>query len=297
MELGVPLTPDYVFEIASNTKQFTATAVLLLTEQGKVSLQDPITRFIPDYPTGGNTITIEHLLTHTSGIPDYLSSEDFDQSVWRRDHTPSEFIDLFIDEELDFEPGTEYRYSNSGYYLLGYIIEKASGMSYQEYLEKSIFEPAEMENTYYNDYNRIITKRSKGYMKGPEGFENAEYVSPSVLYSAGALVSTVGDFNRYYQALNTYKIVTRENLEKARTGYHLLNGEDTGYGYGVQPRVFNGYRTIAHAGGGPGYWSMHWYFPDSDIHFIIFTNCENHIDKDGLIFKLALLVADDEPSH
>ena len=260
-----------------------------LVEQGKISLQDSISTYIPGYPTGGYAITIEHLLTHTSGIVDFMAIEEFDSTTWRVDFSPIDFINYFKREYLNFAPGTDYSYSNSGYFLLGYIIEKVSGVSYQKYIEDNIFIPAGMTNSYYNDHKKIIYNRASGYARGSDGFENAEYVSSSLLYSAGALLSTVGDFFEYYQALNTYKLVSKESLEKTRTGYTLKNGAETGYGYGVQVRNLGGYCTIAHAGGGPGSWTMHWYFPSEDVHFIIFTNCEEYISKDSLVFDLAVL--------
>lgn len=291
LELNVPNTAETVFEIASNTKQFTAVAIMQLVEQGKISLQDSIGTYIPDYPTGGYVITIEHLLTHTSGIADYLAMEEFDSTVWRLDTSPIDFINIFKRDRIDFEPGTDFGYSNSGYFLLGYIIEEASGVSYRKYMEDNIFIPAGMTNSYYNDHEAIIYNRASGYTKGSDGFENAEYVSSSKLYSAGALVSTVDDYFKYYQALDAYKLVSKKSLEKIRTSYTLKNGSETGYGYGVQVRDLRGYCTIAHAGGGPGSWSMHWYFPLEDVHFIVFTNCEEYISKDALVFDLAILAA------
>lgn len=289
LELNVPNTAETVFEIGSNTKQFTAVAIMQLVELGKISLQDSIGKYIPDYPTGGHVITIEHLLTHTSGIVDYLAMEEFDSTIWRQDFSPIDFIKFFKREHLNFVPGTDFGYSNSGYFLLGYIIEEASGVSYRKYIEDNIFIPAGMLNSYYNDHEAIIYNRASGYAKGSDGIENAEYVSSSLLYSAGALLSTVGDYFKYYQGLDAYELVSKKSLEKTRTGYTLKNGAETGYGYGVQVRDLMGYWTIAHAGGGPGSWSMHWYFPLEDVHFIIFTNCEEYISKDSLVFDLAIL--------
>ena len=131
---------------------------------------------------------------------------------------------------MDFAPGTKFNYSNSGFYLLGYIIEKASGMSYEEYLKKNIFNPAGMTNSSFNHYNKIIKNRVKGYVKSENGFENCEYVSPAIFYSAGGLLSTVDDFNKFYQALTSYKLLGKESLEKAWTSYKLQDGKDTGYG-------------------------------------------------------------------
>ncbi len=268
MELTVPNNSDMVFEIGSITKQFTAIAIMQLVDQGKISIQDTINKFIPDYPTHGYKITIEHLLTHTSGIKDLSVLKEFqDISFARRDFTPIELMSLFKNEELDFAPGTKSSYSNSGYLILGNIIEKVSGMPYEKYIEENIFKPAGMSNSYFNDYTRIIPNRAKSYNKNANGFKNAEYLSPKLIYSAGALMCSVEDFYKYYQALNSYKLVSKESLEKTRTSYKLQNGKDIGYGYGLQVRNMQGYQTIAHAGGGSGNWSMQWYFPNPRCTF------------------------------
>ena len=146
LELGVPLQPDMVFRIGSMTKQFTAVAMLMLVEEGKLAVSDPITKFLPDYPTGGKTITVEHLLTHTSGIKSYTEMPDFLANI-RKDYTVPELIDHFKDEPMDFEPGERYQYDNSGYFLLGAIIEKASGMGYEAFLKQRIFDVVGMTQT------------------------------------------------------------------------------------------------------------------------------------------------------
>ena len=289
MEFNIPNSTDGVFEIASMSKQFTGIAIMQLVEQGKIDLQDSITKYIPDYPTQGYIITIEHLLTNTSGIKDFGVMEQLNPTVWRVDYAPKDFIEFFKNEKMDFAPGTKFNYSNSGFYLLGYMIEKVSGMSYEEYVEKNIFEPAGMTNSSFNHYNKIVKNRVKGYVKGENGFENCEYVSPTIFYSAGGLLSTIDDFNKFYQALTSYKLLSKENLAKAWTSYTLQNGKKTGYGYGIQIRKIDGYQTVSHAGGGVGFYTQQWYFPEFDAHFIMYTNCENYAEKDSLIFKLAKL--------
>lgn len=155
IELGVPMKPEMVFRIGSITKQFTAIAILQLMEQGKLALQDDITKYIPDYPVNGKKITIEHLLTHTSGIKSYTSMPSF-QTIMRKDMKPMELVSFFKDQPMDFDPGAKFLYNNSGYFLLGVIIEKVSGMSYPQYLEQQIFKPLGMVNSYYGTDTRII---------------------------------------------------------------------------------------------------------------------------------------------
>src|ERR1700749_178445 len=175
LELNMPVRPEMVFRIASITKQFTAVAVMMLVEQGKLSLQDSITKFFPDYPTDGKTITIENLLTHTSGVKDYL------EKLWpqrmREDFRPESLIDLFRNEGLEFEPGTKESYSNSNYVLLGVIIEKLSGKEYGQFIEENIFKPLGMKHSYYERVQEIIPNRVSGYARVSEGFVNAAYVS------------------------------------------------------------------------------------------------------------------------
>ncbi|HEY7543856.1 MAG TPA: serine hydrolase domain-containing protein, partial [Blastocatellia bacterium] len=173
MELGVKIEPDMIFRIGSVTKQFTAVAILMLMEQGKLTLQDEITKFLPDYPTQGQRITIEHLLTHTSGIKSYTGLPEW-RPQWRKDVSLKELIDLFKDKPMEFAPGEKWNYNNSAYVLLGAIIEKISGQSYAEFLEKNIFTPLGMKNTSYDNTSRVIARRAAGYSKGKEGYVNCD---------------------------------------------------------------------------------------------------------------------------
>jgi len=163
LELDVPLKPENVFRIGSITKQFTSCAIMKLIEEGKLSLEDDITDHIADFPTSGHTITIEHLLTHTSGIKSYTSIQHLMVEYVRKDLTPIEAIDLFKNEPMDFEPGEQYLYNNSAYFILGYIIELVSGQTYEEYIDENFFQPLGMENSYYGNTSRIIPNRAAGY--------------------------------------------------------------------------------------------------------------------------------------
>ena len=158
LELGVKVEPDMVFRLGSVTKQFTSAAILMLAERGKLSVTDDITKFLPDYPTKGRAITVEHLLTHTSGIKSYTSLPAW-PGLWRKDMTVAEMIDLFKNEPADFAPGEQWLYNNSGYTLLGAIIEKVSGQTYEEFVRKNIFEPLGMTHSYYGSTLRVIPRR------------------------------------------------------------------------------------------------------------------------------------------
>ena len=252
MELDVPMKPEMIFEIGSITKQFTAVCILMLMEEGKLSLDDDITKFIEDYPTHGHTITIHHLLTHTSGVKSYTEVAEIWERV-RLDHSPEELIDIFKNQPMDFSPGEKYMYNNSAYFILGYIIEKVSEISYPEFIEKNIFEPLGMNNSYYGSKISIIKNRAYGYQKQDDSFANAEYFSHTNSFAAGSIMSTVDDMFIWNIAINEYKIVSKESLDKAYTNYTLNNGDPINYGYGWSLSEINGSPTLEHGGGIFGY--------------------------------------------
>jgi CubicO group peptidase (beta-lactamase class C family) len=275
LELNIPMQPDNVFRIGSITKQFTAVAILQLMEQGKLSLQDDITKFIPDYPTHGHKITIEHLLTHTSGIKSYTGMKDFGE-IMRKDMKPEELINHFKNQPMDFAPGTKWMYNNSGYYLLGFIIEKVSGKTYPQYLEEFIFKPLGMTNSYYGSDSKIIKNRASAYSKTDKGFNNADPLSMTLPYSAGSIQSTVEDLFKWHQAVHTYKLVKKESLDKAFTAYKLSDGKATTYGYGWGLGNIQGSETIEHGGGINGFLTMSIYLPKEDVFVVVFSNCDDN---------------------
>ena len=272
LEHNITMTPEHVFEIGSITKQFTAVSILMLMEQGKLALEDPITKYLDTYPTHGHTITVHHLLTHTSGIKSYTSMERWTK-LWRNDMTPLEMIDLFKNEPMDFAPGEKWEYNNSAYFILGYIIEKASGISYPEFLEKNIFGPLGMKNSYYGSQSTIIKNRAQGYQK-KEGYVNAEYLSLTQPYAAGSIMSTVDDLLTWQLAIQSNKLVKKETIQKAFTNYKLNNGKSTNYGYGWALDDINGSSTIEHSGGIFGYSTNAVYLPKEDVFVAVFSNCD-----------------------
>ena len=272
LELDVKMEPDMVLEIGSITKQFTAVSILMLMEQGKLSLDDDITKFVEDYPTHGHKISIHHLLTHTSGIKSYTSMESW-TSVWRKDFEPKELIDYFKNEPMDFAPGDEWRYNNSAYFILGYIIEKASGQTYEEFVETNIFEPLGMQSSLYGSNSEIIKKRAYGYQKN-EKYVNAEYLSLTQPYAAGSLMSTVEDLFIWNRAIRSNKLVKQESIELAYKNYELNNGDKINYGYGWGLNEINGSPTIEHSGGIFGYVTNSIYLPNEDVFVAIYSNCD-----------------------
>lgn len=271
LELEVPMKPEMVFRIGSITKQFTAICILQLLEQGKLSLEDDITKYIPDYRTDGNKITIENLLTHTSGIPSYTEMDQFD-TLSRTDMEPLEFIAMFKNEALNFAPNTKWEYSNSGYFILGYIIEKVSGKTYADYVEEMIFKPLGMNNSYYGYDSKIIKNRASGYQMGEKGLENAEFLSMTLPYAAGSLVSTVEDLYKWNLGVQAYKMVKKETLAKAFTDHKLINGKSTHYGFGWGLNEMQESPTIEHDGGINGFLSSAIYLPKEEIFVSILSN-------------------------
>lgn len=269
-----PLQTGMQFRIGSVTKQFTAVAILQLVEAGRLSIQDEITRFIPDYPTHGKKITVGHLLNHTSGIKSYTDMEEWTPEVMKQDFTPAGLIDFFKDQPMDFDPGTAYRYNNSGYVLLGYIIEKVSGMSYADYLDKQVFEKAGLKNTLYEKQKRPVENWAIGYQREDSGYTEAPPLSMTQPYAAGSLLSTVEDLYRWTKAVNAGKVVSPALLKKAYTPTILPDGTNTRYGYGWMTGNVLGHRTIEHGGGINGFLSMLIYLPDDDICVAILTNCD-----------------------
>jgi len=287
MELGVPIEPDMVFRIGSLTKQFTAVAVLMLSEQGKLSLEDDITKFIPDYPTQGKKITVEHLLTHTSGIKSYTSLPEW-LPLWRKDMPLTELIAIFKDKPMDFAPGEKWAYNNSAYVLLGAVIEKASGQSYSDFIEKNIFAPLGMKHSYYDDTARIIPRRAAGYSKGKDGFVNAAYLSMSQPSAAGSLVSSVDDLALWDASLYTEKLVKQESLKRAWTSAKLNDGKATGYGFGWFVNSYEGHPVIEHSGGINGFASYALRMPNDHVFVAALTNKDSE-SPGRTVLKIAAL--------
>ncbi|SFZ92631.1 CubicO group peptidase, beta-lactamase class C family [Flaviramulus basaltis] len=286
LELDVPMKPENIFEIGSITKQFTSVSILMLVEQGKLNLDDEITKFIPDYPTHGKTITIHHLLTHTSGIKSYTSMNLM--KIARTDMSPTELIDYFKNEPMDFDPGESYRYNNSGYILLGYIIEKISGKSYADFIDENIFKKLGMYSSHYGSNKTIIKNRAYGYQNQNNTYTNADYISLTLPYAAGSLMSNVDDMLKWQQAVNSNTLISKSSLEKAYTNYTLNNGEKLNYGYGWSLNAINDIPTIEHGGGIFGYTTMGVNVPSKNVYVIVLTNCDCNSPTD-LAIKIAAL--------
>lgn len=272
LEMNVKMEPEFIFEIGSMTKQFTAVSILILAEQGKLKLDDQITKFIPDYPMQGNVITIHHLLTHTSGIKDFTSMKSI-KNIAREDLSPKELVDFFKNEPMDFKPGEQYKYCNSGYVLLGYIIEKISGQSYEEFISQHIFQKAGMQNTSYASHEKIVKNRVSGY-RGKGNYVNTNYISFSIPYASGSIMSNVDDMLKWQYAISNHKLLSASFTEKAFINYSLNNGQQIDYGYGWHIEKIKDKLVHDHGGSIFGFKSMGVYEPSQQIYVIGLSNCD-----------------------
>ncbi len=281
------MQPEMQMRLGSITKQFTSTAILMLAEQGKLSLQDDITRFLPDYPTGGKRITIEHLLTHTSGILSYTSMPSF-RNIMDKDLSVAEMIATFKNEPKQFEPGTRWDYSNSGYFLLGAIIEKVSGKSYADFVAENIFTPLGMRDTAYEGHERNGIRHIAGYSRSDKGgFEPTIKISMNLPYAAGSLVSTVDDLARWDAAISSGKLLKPASWQKAFTAYTTTDGKSTHYGYGWEVSKFQGYDTIGHGGGIPGFATYAIRIPSEHLYVAVLTNADSGLFRPESAASLA----------
>jgi CubicO group peptidase (beta-lactamase class C family) len=259
--------PDTKYLMGSVTKQFTAAAILQLAEKKKLNLNDPIGKYLPDYPRpAADKVTIHHLLTHTSGIPGFTELPEF-RSIYTKPSTHDEIVATFEDLPLQFEPGSEWKYSNSGYFLLGMIIEKVSGQDYGDYLRSHIFEPLGMKNTGYPKGAMESPGLAIGYTSDSSGNTvRAVMTHSSIPFSAGALYSTVGDMVKWDAGLRNGRILTRESLDKMFTPYKEK------YGYGWMVDTLYGHQLAMHGGGIEGFVCDFARFLDQPFCVMVFSN-------------------------
>lgn len=277
MEWDVPNKANTKHRLASVSKQFTAMLIVQLAAENKLKLDVPITSYLPDYPkTNGDKITSHHLLTHTSGIPNYTSSPNY-REMMRGPYSPMEIVNLFADLALEFTPGEKFNYSNSGYVLLGVIIEKITGKTYEKVLQEKIFSPLKMNNTGYDSNRTILKNRASGYNKVANSFENANYIHMSTPYAAGALYSTVEDLYRWDQALYTEKLLPKKYRDLLFESYTPAWGGQ-GYGYGWEIGKMNigqtkeQVQTIKHGGSINGFNTLITRIPSDQSSIILLNN-------------------------
>jgi CubicO group peptidase (beta-lactamase class C family) len=265
VEWDVPNTTVTKFRLGSITKQFTAAAILLLEERGKLKLDDRVKSYLPDSPMAWDRITIFNLLTHTAGIPNFTASPDYN-TIKLSARSADAAVASFRDRPLDFGPGEQMSYSNSGYLVLGAIIEKVSGQSYEKFVADQLFAPAGMTDSGYDSNSAIIKRRASGYVRTPAGFSNAGYLHMSIPHAAGALYSTTHDLLKWEQALFANRIVSKASLDRMITPFK------NDYALGLTSTVVNGRRVIAHGGGIDGFNTHLAYYPESRTTVIVLSN-------------------------
>jgi len=278
-----PNSTKSIFQVASLAKQFTAAVILKLQEQGKLSVQDKISQYIPDYPNG-EKISIHHLLSHSSGIYNYTDNKVFMASDQSKPVTLDSMIRLFKYQPLNFEPGTRFSYSNSGYTLLGYIIEKLTGQPYQSVLEHLILKPLGLRHTGY-DYEALKDpNKTKGYTQySSENYILANPVHSSILYTTGALYSTTGDLYKWHQALMGTRFLSAASVNL------LYTTHTSRYGYGWQIDSLYNKKRVSHSGNVAGFKSNINRIPEDDICVIILSNSNNSQPGPLVMICLAIL--------
>jgi CubicO group peptidase (beta-lactamase class C family) len=283
VELDVPVTPETIFQTGSVGKQFTAMAVMMLVEEGKIGLDDKITKYLPESPAIWKGVTVRQLLTHTSGIADYGGEEEtMGKGVinFRKDYTEEELIEAFSKMPMDFRPGTKWSYSNTGYVLLGVIIHRASGEFYGDFLQQRVFKPLGMNATRIISEADIVPQRSSGYRLVEGELKNQEWVSPSLNTTAdGALYTNVLDLAKWDAALYERKLVKPSSYEAIWRPARLNDGEMVPYGFGWDLQEKDGHPAVSHDGAWQGFTMNITRFLDPHLTIIVMTNLDENNSK------------------
>ena len=266
-EHDIPNIAETKFRLGSITKPFTAMCILLLESDGKLAVTDPVNKFVEDSPDAWKGITLHHLLTHTSGIPGFTEFPDNLQHE-RLPATAEKTVNRFRDKPLKFPPGERFNYSNSGYVLLGYIIEKVTGQKYEEVLQEKVFEPLGMKNSGYDHPAKVLPRRAAGYALNNGAIVNCVHFEMDTPHAAGGLYSTVGDLLLWDQALYTEKLLPRETLVR------MFTAVKGGYAYGWNTGESSNRRFTGHGGGIAGFRTMLLRYPDDKVTVIVLSNFE-----------------------
>jgi len=265
LEWEIPNTPNTKFRLGSVTKQFTSASILLLEERGKLSTSDPVKKHLPDAPAAWDRITIAHLLSHTAGLPNFTAFSDYGK-LEPFATTPVELVARFRDKPLDFQPGEKWSYSNSGYVLLSYLIEKISGEKYEKFVRDNLFTPLGMKDSGYDSNSAVIARRASGYVPSSNGFQNAGFIHMSIPQGAGALYSTTEDLLKWEQGLFGGKVLKAASLEKMTTP--MKNN----YAFGLMVDTAGGRKVIDHGGGIEGFNTELEYYPEDKVTVVVLGN-------------------------
>ncbi len=308
VELATYTDANSVFQLLSISKQFIAGAIMLMVETGKVSLEQSITFYLPDVPSGWKKITIRNLLTHTSGITDLTDIHPFFEQI-REDATPQQLLEPVYKEDLLFPAGTQWRYSNSNYFLLGLVIEKISKKKLQDFLKENIFQPLGMTATRMNDATDVIPYRVSGYnwigedaekmpamISGYHGaknvLQNAIYISPTRVWAAGGIVSTVNDLIKWDSALHNNLLLKKGSYLQMITPCKVSGAVETNYGFGNELFEIRGHKIAGHQGGGMAFNTAFLQFINDDITVIVLCNQTTCPSKQMAIHIVSFLIPD-----
>ena len=301
LELDVPMPADASFEIGSVTKQFTASSILLLAERGKLALDDDMRKYLPDFPTHDRKITIRHLLTHTSGIKGYTELPEFRDLMPIR-KSPDTLVKMFAEKPLDFAPGENLVYNNSGYFLLGLIIENVSGEPYADFVKANLFDKVGMPGSYYCSESALHHHHAHGYDTVANTLVLKGAISHAWPFSAGSLCSTAADLTAWNFALHASHggtVLSADSYRAMTTPAVLNDGANTRYGFGVGLGEIRGRRAISHGGGINGFLSQVDYFPDSGLSIVVLLNTAGSVGPAALADDIADVVLGkiDRPSR
>jgi CubicO group peptidase (beta-lactamase class C family) len=291
VELGVATKPESIFQTGSVGKQFTSAAVMMLVEEGKVGLDDKISKYFSGSPSSWKDITVRHLLTHTSGIPDYTEEKTGGAINMRTDYTEEELVKKIAGLPLDFQPGEKWSYSNSGYLLLGVLIHRVTREFYGDFLQQRIFRPLEMTSTRIISEADIVPNRSAGYRLVKGELKNQEWVSPSLNTTAdGALYTNVLDLAKWDATLYTEKLLKKSSFDQMWSPVELNNGKTSPYGFGWRVAEVNGHRLLEHGGAWQGFTMHISRYVDDRLTVIVMTNLDSeHSDPGKIAQGLAAL--------
>ena len=296
LELDVPTPPRATYEIGSITKQFTAAGILLLAEQGKLSLADEMTKFLPDYPTRGNHVTIRHLLNHTSGIKGYTELREF-RDFQMLKNPREELVKLFSGKPFDFNPGDEQIYNNSAFFLLGLIIERVAGQTYAEFIQEHLFNRVGMTDSYYCSERAIHKNHAHGYDTVRDVLALKAYLDHSWLYAAGSLCSSATDLVAWNKALHGGKVLKPESYREMTSPALLNGGAAVRYGMGISLTETDARRTISHGGRINGFLSESEYYPDDDLVIVVLLNTTGPVTPRDLARQIAAAVLGKAPDR
>lgn len=291
IELEVPLTTDSIFRLGSITKQFTAAAIMMLAEQGKLSIDDDIHKYVPEFPTEGQVVTVANLMSHTSGIANYTEDEHIWTKLLSTETSLDEMLSEFAKHPMPLKTGEAMRYSNTGYVLLGKIIEVASKKTYANFIEQEIFDKLGMKNSHFGG-TQLIPNRASGYSRSEQGIVNADPINMMWPHAAGSLLSTVEDLDTWFKALRDGSLISKKSYQQMTSPFMLNDKSSSDYGYGLGIHEVEKYSAIGHGGGIHGFVTHAFYIPEEDLYVAVLKNSDTEGDPRDIALLLAARTLD-----